>query len=244
MKVSAEAALGVGLGLSAAAMIVSGESRLKADDILIQLEQEREDVGLTEPMTMGEKTKATWHCYILPVVLWGSSVAFIIWSHKIQGRKLLALASAYAITNRSFKEYRDKAKELLTPKKFNEIEHAVDQEKVANMTVLDGDILATNHGDVLCVDGWGGQKFFSNAEAIRQAVARCNQMMVGHVYLSLNTLYDEIGLDPTEAGEDLGWNSLFDDAISVRFSSVLDKENVPALVMHLDPNPRPMYQDC
>lgn len=243
-SVSAEMALGFGLGVSFVAMIASGDARLKADDILIQKEQEREDQGILEPMTFVEKTQSTWHCYILPIVLWGTSTAFIIWSHKIQGKKLLALASAYAITNKSFKEYKDKAKELLSPKKLNELETAIDQDKVANMTVLDGDILATNTGDVLCVDAWGGQKFFSNAEAIRQAVARCNQMMVGHVYLSLNTLYDEIGLPPTVAGEELGWNSLFDDAITVHFSSVLDKEHVPALVMHLEPSPRPMYQDC
>ena len=216
--VSAEAALGVAIAGVPITAIFFGEARLKADDILANLEDDRFEVGIKEPLT---------------------------WSHKIQGRKLVALASAYALTNKSYKEYREKAKELLSKKKFDEIEHAIDQDRVANYTVLDGDILATNCGDVLCVDAWSGQKFFSNAEAIREAVARCNNMMVGSVYLSLNTLYDEIGnLPPTKAGEDLGWNSLFDNPITVHFSSVLDKEKIPALVMHLDPDPRPMYQDC
>ena len=243
--VSAEAALGVAIAGVPITAIFFGEARLKADDILANIEDDRFEAGIKEPLTTQEKLKETWKCYILPLVSCGVTIGFMIWSHKIQGRKLVALASAYALTNKSYKEYREKAKELLSKKKFDEIEHAIDQDRVANYTDLDGDILATNCGDVLCVDAWSGQKFFSNAEAIREAVARCNNMMVGSVYLSLNTLYDEIGnLPPTKAGEDLGWNSLFDNPITVHFSSVLDKEKIPALVMHLDPDPRPMYQDC
>lgn len=244
-SVSAEAALGVAIGGVIVTAFAAGEARLKADDILANIEEDRFEAGIKEPLTTQEKIAETWKCYILPVVFSAGTIWCMIWSHKIQGRKLVALASAYALTNKSFKEYKDKAKELLSKKKFDEIENAIDQDKVANMTVLDGDILATNSGDILCVDAWSGQKFFSNAEAIRQAVARCNNMMVGSVYLSLNTLYDEIGgLPPTKAGEELGWNSLFDNPIEVHFSSVLDKEKIPALVMHLEPDPRPMYQDC
>ena len=246
--VSAEAALGIAIAGVPITAILFGEARLKADDILANLEEDKFEAGITEPLTTQEKLKETWKCYISPIVSCGLTIGFMIWSHQIQGRKLIALASAYSITNTAFKEYKDKAKELLTKKKFDEIEHAIDQDKVANCTVLDGDILATNTGDVLCIDAWSGQKFFSNAEAIRQAVARCNGMMTGSVYLSLNTLYDEIGILPPnlspKVGDELGWNSLFDNAISVRFSSVLDKEKIPALVMHLDPDPRPMYQDC
>lgn len=244
-KVSAEVALGVALGGVPITAILSGEARLKADDILIQLEDDRYAIGIDEPMTTTEKVKATWKCYIPPVVACGLTMGFMIWSHKIQDRKLLAFASAYALTSNAFTEYKNKAKEILSKKKLEELEHSIDQDKVKNCTVLDGDILATNTGDVLCIDAWSGQKFFSNAEAIREAVARCNSMMIGDVYLALNTLYDEIGgLPPTKAGEELGWNALFDECIRVRFTSVLDKEKIPALVMHLEPDPRPMYKDC
>ena len=244
-KVSAEAALGVALAGVPLTAVLSGEARLRADDILIQLENERYNDGIDEPMTTSEQLKATWTCYIPPTIACAVTMGFMIWSHQIQGRKLLAFASAYALTNNAFTEYKQKAKELLSKKKLEELENAIDHDKVKNCTVLDGDILATNTGDVLCIDAWSGQKFFSNAEAIREAVARCNSMMNGHIYLALNTLYDEIGaLPPTKAGEELGWNSLFDEAITVKFSSQLDKEKVPALVMHLDPDPRPMYKDC
>ena len=252
-KVSAEATLGVALAGVPVTAVLSGEARLKADDILIEMEQQRESIGVTEPMTTTEKLKETWPCYILPVVSCGITMGMMIWSHHIQGQKLIALASAYSITNTAFKEYKDKARDILSKKKLDEIEHAIDQDKVADYSVLDGDILSTNRGDVLCVDFWTGLKFFSNATEIREAIARCNNMMADAVYLSLATVYDELGIPivTTTAGQSipgnaeyLGWNRIHDKNILVHLDSCLDKEGIPTLVMKLDPKPAPQFEDC
>lgn len=251
--VSAEAALGLAIGGVFITAFTYGEARMKADDILAELEEDRYEIGIDKPLTTKEKLQETWKCYILPIISCGATIGFMIWSHRIQGRKLIALASAYTITNSAFKEYKEKAKELLTKKKFDEIEHSINQDKVANYSVLDGDILSTNRGDVLCVDYWTGMKFFSNATEIREAVARCNNMMADSVYLSLATLYDEIGIPilTTTAGraipanaECLGWNRLRDKSITVRTDVCKDKEDIPTLVMILEPKPDAMYEDC
>ena len=236
---SAEILTGLSLAGVVATGIASGEARLKADDILIQLESEHPD----EPLTTSEKAKATWWCYILPVTLGVLTMGCVIGSHKIQGRKLAALASAYSITDGMFKEYRDKVREKFGDKKADEIQHDIDQDKTSEMTMLDKDILTTNYGDVLCLDAWSGQKFFSNAEAIRQAKDRVNAIMLDDMYVDLNTFYDELGIPPTEAGDDTGWNALADKTISVKFSSTLDKEKIPCLVMHIHPSPRPLYRE-
>lgn len=252
-RVSAEATLGVALAGVPITALLTGEARLKADDILIQLESQREDEGIMDPMTTQEKLGATWKCYILPIVAGGFTIGMMIWSHRIQGRKLIALASAYSITNTAFREYRDKAREMLSKKKLEELEHAIDQDKVKDMTVLDGDILATNRGDVLCVDYWTGLKYFSNATEIREAIARCNHMLSGSVYLSEATLFDEIGIPlmTTTAGsvipanaEYIGWNSTRDEPLTVSFGSCLDKEGIPTLVVKIEPKPEPMFEDC
>jgi len=251
--VSAEAALGCAIGGVIITAFTAGEARLKADDILANIEDDRYEIGINEPMSTQEKLKETWKCYILPAISCGATIGFMIWSHQIQGRKLVALASAYALTNHSFKEYRNKAKELLSQKKFGEIEHSIAQDKVSDMTMLDGDILATNRGDVLCFDYWTGMKFFSNATEIREAVSRCNNMLADSVYLSLATLYDEIGIPiiTTTAGkcipanaEYLGWNRLRDGSIKVRTDVCKDKEDIPTLVMILEPKPDAMFEDC
>lgn len=250
---SAEIALGTAIAGVPLVAILSGRARLKADDILMNMELEREEeFGITDPIPTPEKIKATWKCYTLPVLAVGGTIWMMIWSHKIQGRKLVALASAYTITDSAFKEYKNKVQELVSKKKLQEIEHGICQDKVADMSMLDGDILSTNRGDVLCVDYWNGMKFFSNATEIKEAVARCNNMMADSLFLSEATVYDEIGIPiltttagnaiPAEATE-IGWNRLRDKSIRVDLDTCLDKENIPTLVMRLEPKPYPQFED-
>ena len=234
---SAEIALGVAIAGVPISMILSGEARLKADDILAELEEQRYQDGIDEPIPIETKIAKTWRCYILPVLSGVITLGSLIWSHKVQGKKLVALASAYTLTDSAFRELKSHIPE----KKLREYQHEIDQEKVGEMSMLDADILTTNRGDVLCVDAWSGMKFFSNAQDIRDAVAAVNAEMVGEMYANMNYLYDQMNVQQTAAGESNGWNVLSDKSISVWFDSVVDKESIPALVMHIEPEPRPLY---
>ena len=234
---TAEVALGVGLAGVPISMILSGEARLKADDILAELENEYYERGINEPVPFEEKFRATWKCYILPVISGGLTIAALIVSHKIQGEKLVALAGAYTLTNNALKELKAKIPE----KKLREYQHSIDQDRVKDMSVLDDDILVTNRGDVLCIDAWSGVKYFANAQTIKDAVNATNAEMVSDMYANYNYLYDQLNLPPTLAGENNGWNVLAEKTISVWFDSVVDKEEIPALVVHIEPAPRPLY---
>ena len=48
-------------------------------------------------------------------------------------------------------------------------------------------------------------------------------------YVSLNDFYDEIGLDHTSVGDDLGWNT--DKLIDINFSSQLNDNGEPSVVL-------------
>lgn len=240
---SAEIALGGAIAGVPITAFLFGRSRLKADDILADLEDERCSQEIRDPLTTGEKVGATWKCYILPTLSCGLTIFLMVWSHKIQGRKLVALASAYSLTDTAFREYKGKVEELVGKKKIEEINHSINQDKVKDLTVLDGDILSTNGGDVLCVDGWTGLKFFSNAQKIKEAVNTVNAEMVCDMYEPLNLLYEELGIPETDLGSEQGWNVMVDKAIRVEIDSCLDKEQIPALVMNYYPRPRPMYTD-
>ena len=236
---SAELTLGIAIAGVPISMILSGTARLKADDILAELEEERYKQGIDEPIPTQTKLVKTWHCYILPVVSGVVTIGCLIWSHKIQGKKLLALASAYALSDAALRDL----KAHIPEKKLREYQHAIDQEKVGHMSMLDTDILATGQGDILCIDAWSGLKFFSNAQNIRDAVAATNAEMIGDMYANMNYTYDQLNLPPTIAGDSNGWNVLAEKSISVWFDSVVDKEEIPALVMHIDPPPRPLYDN-
>ena len=58
------------------------------------------------------------------------------------------------------------------------------------------------------------------------------------MYVSLNEFYDELGLDHTKLGDDLGWN-LDDGLIELNFSSQLAENETPCLVV--DYNVAPNY---
>lgn len=239
---SAEFITGAAIGSVPLLMLLSGNARLRADDILIELEEKNDH----QPLTTGEKVKATWTCYIPPVLVGGLTVFFILWSHKKQGQKLIAWASAYTLLDNSFKNYRDKVEEVVSKKKVEQINHEIHQDKVSNMTMLDDDILATSYGDILCVDDWTGLKFFSNKKAIDDAVAATNAEMVGDVYVRLNTLYENIGIPPQflpKVGDNEGWNVLVDKSIRVDYDTTLDKEGIPTLVMVYEPKPKPMFDE-
>lgn len=239
---SAEFTTGAAIGMVPLTILLSGNARLRADDILIELE-EKDD---SRPLTTGEKVKATWMCYIPPVIAGGLTIFFILWSHKKQGQKLVAWASAYTLMDSAFTNYKNKVEEVVSKKKVEQINHEIHQDKVQNMTMLDDDILATNYGDILCVDDWTGLKFFSNKKAIDDAIAATNAEMVGDVYVRLNTLFENIGIPPQylpKVGNYEGWNVLVDRAIRVDYDSTLDKEGIPTLVMIYDPKPKPMYDE-
>ena len=60
-------------------------------------------------------------------------------------------------------------------------------------------------------------------------------------YVSLNDLYDELGMEPTKIGEDLGWNIFTDRLIDISFSSQLADDGTPCLVMDYGVAPRNDY---
>lgn len=66
--------------------------------------------------------------------------------------------------------------------------------------------------------------------------------MLDETYISLNDFYYEIGLRNTSIGDDIGWN-INEGFIDLYFSSQLDEENVPCIVLNYQLAPRYDYQN-
>ena len=58
-------------------------------------------------------------------------------------------------------------------------------------------------------------------------------------YASLNDFYDEIGLEPTSQGDDLGWN--LDELMDVSFGAGLTKDDKPCIVLNYSVAPKYNY---
>lgn len=103
----------------------------------------------------------------------------------------------------------------------------------------DGQLVIPSDGTVLCKDLYSGRLFYSNAEKIKQAIAKCSYEIISDMYISLNNFYEAIDspqLPRIPMGEDLGWN--IDDTINgklpITLSALLTDDNKPCLCIDYD----------
>lgn len=142
-----------------------------------------------------------------PVLLGVATGACFIFAQKLQWDKYNVLASAYAMTQTSFKEYQDKAIELLGKEKHEEIKESVLKDHAAETipTPEKDYIIGTGYGDTLCMDDATGRWFRTSSGRIRKAEAEVVNRMNGGEAVSLNDFYEFLGLPPVKMGEQLGW---------------------------------------
>jgi hypothetical protein len=71
---------------------------------------------------------------------------------------------------------------------------------------------------------------------VRHAENAVNAELLRSSYITLNELYDALGLEPTKLGEELGW--MPDNMIDLRFSTKLATNNVPCIVVEYVVEPK------
>lgn len=181
-----------------------------------------------------------------PTVIMGSAtVACIVGSHNVSSRRIAALSAAYTLSESTVKSLNSKMEEMLGEKKTKAIRDSVmkdklDKDRKKDKQDLDsGNIIMTGNGTVLCKDLYSGRLFYSNAEKIKQAIAKCSYDIVSDMYISLNDFYREIdspNLEPIPMGEDLGWN--LDDTqngkLPIYLTALLTEDGRPCLCVDYD----------
>lgn len=175
-------------------------------------------------------------CYISTALMASATIACMIGHHQISAGKIAAYASAYTMATKAAAEYRDKVVEVIGEGKAKEIDDRIADERIRrNPPILDQNI--TGEGPILCYDYFVDRYFRSDAETIRRVVNDLNHELVTgtEMWVSLNDFYDRLGLDPAPIGENLGW--VPDDLIDVSFSSRLNDNNIPCLVMRFVSTP-------
>lgn len=161
--------------------------------------------------------------YAPAVVLGAVSITSILAGHNILRKRNAALAAAYTVVDKSFKEYRGRVierfgKELDRELKYNiktkEIEEVVmnedGSESVVKKTVQVGD-LGPNEGyseyakffDEFC-SGWTDDASF-NLMFLKKQERYANDLLQSRGHVFLNEVYDMIGVPRTPAGQVVGW---------------------------------------
>lgn len=217
------------LGLGISGMVASTVLAVRATPKALKRIEERKEELETDKLTPMETVKTCWTYYIPATVSGATSIACLIFSNSVHAKRYAVVTTAYKLSEAALTEYQEKVVETIGTKREREIRDSINKDhldKTPQSTVI-----ITNNGTTKCLDYHSGRYFTSDMETIKRAVNEINRRMVSEMYVSLNEFYDELDLEHTDMGNDLGWH-LDDGLVEVDFSSHLDKTNTPCLVMN------------
>lgn len=221
----------------------------RADKIL---EAYRKDIRDCHPndkearmAVVGETVKKMVPVVAPPIIMGGTTIACIVGSHSVSSRRIAALSAAYSLSETTVKNLNSKMEDMLGERKARAIKDSIMKDKLKadsekdKKILSDGQLLIPNDGTVLCKDLYSGRLFYSNAEKIKQAIAKCSYEIISDMYISLNDFYEAIDspqLPRIPMGEDLGWN--IDDTINgklpITLAALLTDDNKPCLCIDYD----------
>ena len=225
-KHSPEILTGVGIAGMVTTTVLAVRATPKA---LVLIEEKKEELGV-DKLAPVDAVKAAWKCYIPSAAIGGVSIFCLIGASSVNLRRNAALATAYALSESTLRDYQKKVVEEIGEKKAKLVKEAVVKEKIEQNPVTKQEVIITEKGDTLCYDVLSGRYFKSDIEKIKKAVNELNRQMRHDMYVSLNEYYDEIGLDHIAVGYDLGWN-IDKGYIDVDFSSHLAADGTPCLAV-------------
>ena len=188
-----------------------------------------------------DKVELTWQCYAAPVFTGALTITCIIFANKINLTRNAALAAAYEMSRTAYSDYRAHVVERLGEKKEAEMRGEIAQKRILDNPPTETQMIVCGN-DILCMDSTSGRYFRMSIENIRSIENELNKRLITEMWISLNDLYYELGLEKTTAGNELGWDVNRDGFIHFSYDSALDPNNNPCLVLGFLVGPRPDYK--
>lgn len=241
---------GVGVVGTVGTAVLTGRASLKSARILDHAKEEMtKDLVYPDPENGGEATvygtatpvlsrfdvvKLTWRFYVIPVAVGTGTVGAIIFAHRIDAKRVVALTVASGISERALKEYREKVVEKLGERQDTKLRDDIAQDRV-NASPPSKELVITGDGQVLCLDGLTGRYFMSTMEDLKRAENKVNHIINTQNGASLSEFYDEVGLAPTSYSDEVGWNP--DQLITLKISATMSQDSRPCMVVDFHPVP-------
>ena len=218
-------------GIGIAGMITTTILAVRATPKALELIEEQKEEESVDELSSFEVVKVAWKPYIPAIVTCVVSTACLIGASSVNTKRNAALATAYKLSETALSEYRDKVVETIGEKKERIVRDKVAEERVKKNPVSKNEVIVTGNGKTLCFDPISGRYFMCSIETIKKAENTLNKQMLHDIsgYVSLNEFYDELGLDHTSVGNDLGWNT--NQLIDIDFSSQLNDNGEPSVVL-------------
>lgn len=160
------------------------------------LEEARTDKG--EDLTIIETIKVAWKPYIPTAFVGLSTIACLFGANYLNTKSQASLMSAYALLDRTYKEYKEQVEDTYGKDISNKLEHEIVKAKYDEGLGFADDAL-------LFFDYQSMQFFESTMQAVLHAENEFLEMFNARGYACLNEYYDILGIPRVNYGYQLGW---------------------------------------
>lgn len=167
---------------------------------LKSLEQAKQEKG--EDLTKFEKVKAAGPAYIPSIAVGVGTIACIFGANMLNKRQQATMASAYALLDMKYKDYKNKVKEMYGEEGENKIKEAIANDQYDEVADKVEDDNKQLYYDVY------SQRFFKATSAtVLSAEYVINRILAEDCYASVNELYDLFEIDYIPGGDEIGWSA-------------------------------------
>ena len=218
-------------GIGIAGMVTTVVIAVKATPKAIALIEDEKHAQKVNKLSAKDTVKTAWKCYIPATITGVTSVACLIGATSVNSRRMAALTAAYQLSETAISEYQEKVKTLVGEKKERTVREKIVEDHLEKNPVSKTEVIVSDKGETLCFDPLTDRYFKSDLELIRKAENTLNRQMLHGVgsCISLNEFFDEIGLNRTELGDDLGWNT--DHLINLHITTHLSDDGKPCIAV-------------
>lgn len=202
---------------------------------LLEVQEEYKEETYGESLTRFEKFITIIPAY-LPTILMGSAtMACILGADRISKEREAMLISAYSYLNVSYKEYKDKVKEIFGEDKEKEVRAAIARDHYIHSENIDDNITI--------YDEYGKRYFQTTMKKFKDAIYDINKMYNFTGEMTLNNFYEFFDIDPIPGGDILGWSAMKDleccgiSWIDINLEPLEMSDNLECYVMNFNVEP-------
>jgi hypothetical protein len=225
-------------------VVLAVRGTLKADQLLgddaarrqVELATDAEPYPEIQPLSKMEVAKLVWPCYVPTILMGGVTIACIIGANSISLRRNAVLASAYALADKSLKNYQDAVVEQIGKGKEEKVRGTVAQNELDKHPIEKSEIILTGKGETLFYEYLTGRYFKSDIELVRRSVNDFNSDLIKEEKKPLNDFLLQLGLEDAGIGESLGW-TMTTGLMDVIFSPKMATDGNPCIMLSYSRNP-------
>lgn len=167
---------------------------------LQKIEIAKEEKG--EELTKFEIVKTASPAYISTTIMGAATIVCMFGANVLNKKNQAALASAYALLNTSYKEYKGKVIDIYGEEGDKKVRTELAKDKFEEQEVENED-----DGKTLFYDEYSQRYFRATNEAVLRAEYEVNKEVTCNYYATINELYDMLGVPRIDGGDKIGWSS-------------------------------------